>query len=85
MGGLQSGWHRPSAPIVERCEKIDLADLKQYSATYAKTRPAATRILRYVGDILEGNRPASADRPKRLIARADATVLAVERQRRAVV
>jgi hypothetical protein len=27
MGGYGSGWHRQSAPIVELCEKIDLADL----------------------------------------------------------
>ncbi len=32
MGGLGSGWHRPSRPVVEHCEKIDLADLKKLFA-----------------------------------------------------
>ena len=36
MGGRGSGWHRKSAPIVERCEKIDLADLRQHSDTFAE-------------------------------------------------
>ncbi len=33
MGGWGSGWHRASAPLVERCKKIDLADLKKHKAT----------------------------------------------------
>ena len=41
MGGYGSGWHRQSAPIVERCEKIDLADLKQHSATFAEREAVA--------------------------------------------
>lgn len=33
MGGLGSGWHRSSARLIERCEKIDLTDLKEHRAT----------------------------------------------------
>ena len=36
MGRHGSGWHRKSAPIVERCAKIDLADLKKHSADFAE-------------------------------------------------
>jgi hypothetical protein len=36
MGGRGSGWQRSSAPTVERAEKIDLADLKQHSDTFAE-------------------------------------------------
>jgi len=36
MGGWGSGWHRASAPFVERYEKIDLADIKKHRATFAE-------------------------------------------------
>jgi hypothetical protein len=53
LGGRGSGWQRSSAPVVERCEKIDLADLKQHSADFAEGEAVALGSvlvsLRYPG------------------------------------
>ncbi len=56
MGGYRSGWHRSSARLVERCEKIDLADLKKHRATLEeregvvlKSACSALITLRYRG------------------------------------
>ena len=39
-----SAWHRPTAAVIERCEKIDLADLKQHSATLAEDEGVEVRV-----------------------------------------
>ena len=53
MGGRGSGWQDSSAPMVERCEKIDLADIKQHSADFAQGEavglPSVLVSLRYPG------------------------------------
>ena len=56
MGGLGSGWHRSSARLVEQCEKIDLADLREHRATLEeregvvlKSARSALITLRYPG------------------------------------
>ncbi len=56
MGGRGSGWQDSSAPLVERCEKIDLADLKKHRATLEeregvvlKSASSALIHLRYPG------------------------------------
>lgn len=56
MGGLGSGWHRSSARLIERCEKIDLTDLKEHRATLEerdgvvlKSARSALIHLRYPG------------------------------------
>ncbi len=56
MGGRGSGWHRPSKPLVEQCEKIDLADLKKHRTTLEeregvvlKSASSALITLRYPG------------------------------------
>jgi hypothetical protein len=53
MGGFRSGRQGASAPTVERCEKIDLADLRQHSDTFAEREAVALGSalvsLRYPG------------------------------------
>jgi hypothetical protein len=44
MGGFRSGWQGASAPVVERCEKIDLADFKQHSDTFAEGEGVAHQV-----------------------------------------
>ncbi len=46
MGGLGSGWHRPSKPTVDRREKIDLADLKEHWATLEEREGGVLKAAR---------------------------------------